>query len=736
MGTPFPHLSILADDLTGAADCAVAFARTAHVEVRLGAPDGSAPRRAGVVAYDLDTRDAPAASALSALERALAAVGDRGVRVLKIDSTLRGHIEDGVAAMARAGGAGPVIVNPAFPALGRTFEGGCARLGGVLVEETAFGRSQHLAPGASDLSARLAARGLRVAPLSLATVRGGGLSEAIRAADCDILLPDAVDERDLDAIARAALDVDASARLVGSGGIARGLAPLVAGAPEHGDDADFAGPILWVIGSATGISRTQAARIECGERVVASPSGAIAPPDAARLAATLAAGGDAIVTLSPATGGDGLDPALLDAMVAGLPAMLPTGASLVLTGGATARRILTAYGVAAVRLIGEIEPGVPFGEADGPAGPLRIVLKAGGFGTDDTFVRIGAALHARPSKETHTMTRPTIAITMGDPAGIGPEVIAKSLARPELFEICQPVIVGDADRIAYAARAAGIAPPDFTIVEAGADLRDPPGPIPLVEACAVGEALAWGAVSPVAGQAAYDCIAMAVDLAVKGAVDAIATAPISKEALHAAGHKFPGHTELIGSMTGASEVSMMLTTPKLRVIHVTTHIGLIDAIAKIEPGLVLRTIERGRKALLKMLGREPRIGVCAINPHAGEHGLFGHGEEAEKIEPAIAEANAAGWDVTGPLAADTLFFRAARGDFDLVVAMYHDQGHGPVKVMGLDEGVNVSVGLPIIRTSVDHGTAFDIAGKGIADDRSLIAALREASVLTGLARDA
>jgi 4-hydroxy-L-threonine phosphate dehydrogenase PdxA len=174
---------------------------------------------------------------------------------------------------------------------------------------------------------------------------------------------------------------------------------------------------------------------------------------------------------------------------------------------------------------------------------------------------------------------------------------------------------------------------------------------------------------------------------------------------------------------------MMLVAPKLRVIHVTTHIGLLDAIRRIEPGLVQRTIERAHETLTRAGIGNPRIGVCGINPHAGENGLFGYGEEEEKIMPAIAILQARGWNVEGPLPADTLFFRAGRGDFDVVVAMYHDQGHGPVKVMGLEAGVNVTVGLPVIRTSVDHGTAFDIAGTGIADERSMLEALRQAQEL-------
>jgi 4-hydroxythreonine-4-phosphate dehydrogenase len=208
--------------------------------------------------------------------------------------------------------------------------------------------------------------------------------------------------------------------------------------------------------------------------------------------------------------------------------------------------------------------------------------------------------------------------------------------------------------------------------------------------------------------------------------DAICTAPLNKEALHMAGHIFPGHTEMLAHLTGTKEVSMLLVAPKLRVIHVTTHIGLIDAIAAINPGLVERTIERAHATLVKAGIKNPRIGVCAINPHAGEHGLFGHGEEEEKIEPAIRKCLERGWQVEGPLPADTLFFRAARGDFDCVVAMYHDQGHGPIKVLGIEAGVNITVGLPVVRTSVDHGTAFDIAGTGKADERSMLEALRQA----------
>ncbi|MGV7033046.1 4-hydroxythreonine-4-phosphate dehydrogenase PdxA [Methylobacterium symbioticum] len=323
------------------------------------------------------------------------------------------------------------------------------------------------------------------------------------------------------------------------------------------------------------------------------------------------------------------------------------------------------------------------------------------------------------------MTRPTIAITMGDPAGIGPEIIMKALAQPEVHALCRPLVIGDAGRLRQAGRVVGADTPVDALTEAGAaDFTS--GAVQCLDLACVPDGLPFGQVSPVAGEAAYRFIETAVQVVQAGLAQGICTAPLSKEALHAAGHKFPGHTELLAHLTGTPEVSMMLVSPKLRVIHVTTHIGLIDAIAKIEPGLVERVIARGHAVLVRAGIADPKIGVCAINPHAGENGLFGHGEEAEKITPAVEACRARGWDVRGPLPADTLFFLAGRGDYDMVVAMYHDQGHGPIKVLGLEAGVNITVGLPVIRTSVDHGTAFDIAGTGVADERSLVEALRQA----------
>ncbi|RKQ96926.1 4-hydroxythreonine-4-phosphate dehydrogenase [Kushneria sinocarnis] len=321
--------------------------------------------------------------------------------------------------------------------------------------------------------------------------------------------------------------------------------------------------------------------------------------------------------------------------------------------------------------------------------------------------------------------RPVVGITMGDAAGVGPEIIIKSLAHASVHDLCRPLVIGDAGRLGEAAHRLE-SPLEVRAITRPDEARFDPGTVDCIDLGLIPADLAWGEVSPIAGDAAYQYIARTVELTRAGELDAICTAPLNKAALHAGGHIFPGHTELLAHLTGIDEVSMMLVTPKMKVIHVTTHMGLLDAIARIEPGLVQRTIERAHATLTRAGIERPRIAVCGINPHAGENGLFGHGEEEEKIVPAINILRARGWDVEGPLPADTLFFRAGRGDFDCVVAMYHDQGHGPVKVMGLEAGVNVTVGLPVIRTSVDHGTAFDIAGQGLADERSMLEALRQA----------
>jgi 4-hydroxythreonine-4-phosphate dehydrogenase len=280
------------------------------------------------------------------------------------------------------------------------------------------------------------------------------------------------------------------------------------------------------------------------------------------------------------------------------------------------------------------------------------------------------------------LSKPRIAITEGDPAGIGPEIARRAAADSRVLGVCNPVLYG--------------APADATF-EAGV-------------------------LSAVAGQAAYDAIVRAAADAQKGEVAAVATAPINKEALRLAGLPWNGHTDLLAHLTGARHVAMMFYSDELRVVLATVHVALADVPALLSQALVEETIALTARELPMFDKIQPRIAVAGLNPHAGEHGLFGHEEEIA-IVPAIARCRASGIDVSGPFPADTLFVRARKGEFDVVIACYHDQGLIPVKLVAFGRAVNVTLGLPIIRTSVDHGTAFDIAGKGVADAESMITAV-------------
>jgi 4-hydroxythreonine-4-phosphate dehydrogenase len=321
--------------------------------------------------------------------------------------------------------------------------------------------------------------------------------------------------------------------------------------------------------------------------------------------------------------------------------------------------------------------------------------------------------------------KPIIGITMGDAAGVGPEIIMKALNDEKIYEACAPFVIGDKNMLE---RAGEIVGNDAQIkqISSPEEAEYQFGVVEVVDLKLLPKDLPFGQISADAGNAAFRYLERAIELANEGKIDAICTAPLNKEALHKGGHIFPGHTEILAELTNTEDYSMMLSAPNLKVIHVTTHVGIIDAVNQINPARVYKVIKLAHDTLRKAGYEEPRICVCGINPHAGENGLFGNGEEEEKIIPAVAQAQTEGIKVEGPLPADTLFFRTVRGDFDIVVAMYHDQGHAPVKVLGLEAGVNITVGLPIIRTSVDHGTAFDIAGKGIVDELSLKEAIRQA----------
>ena len=324
--------------------------------------------------------------------------------------------------------------------------------------------------------------------------------------------------------------------------------------------------------------------------------------------------------------------------------------------------------------------------------------------------------------------RPIVAATIGDPAGIGPEVTAKALARPEVWERCRPLVIGDVAVLRRAAELAGGAP-ELRRVGMVSEARFEPDVPDVVDLANVDpDELRPGEVAAHTGRASVDYVEKAVELALQGVVAAIATGPINKAALHEAGIPYVGHTELLEALTGAERATTMLATPGLRVVHVTRHVGLGDVAAHITRERVLETITLAAQALREMGMESPRLAAAALNPHGSDGGLLGR-EEIDAIRPAVALARAEGVDIEGPIPADSVFPRAVRGEFDVVVAMYHDQGHIPIKMHDFERSVTVTLGLPIARTSVDHGTAFEIAWQGVASEESMVEAIKLAAAL-------
>ena len=340
---------------------------------------------------------------------------------------------------------------------------------------------------------------------------------------------------------------------------------------------------------------------------------------------------------------------------------------------------------------------------------------------------------------------PLVALTMGDVAGVGPEIIARAWGEAPLRELARPLVVGSPAVLERALVVVG-SRARVVVVDRPEDARPAGDTIPCLEGTTQELAdVAPGRVDARAGRAAYDFLVTAIDLALAGRIEAITTLPLNKEALHAGGIRVPGHTEVLAERCGVAEHAMMLylppasgvdfDSPGLGVVHVTLHVALRDVFGLITRKSVIEKIRLADQAMRKLSRWQPRIAVAALNPHAGEGGLFGD-EETRIIAPAVIQARTSGLNVTGPIAADTLFARAFAGEFDAVVAMYHDQGHVALKTSGFDRAVNVTLGLPIIRTSVAHGTAYDIAGTGRAGTSSLIEAVKVAARLVEARRQA
>lgn len=324
--------------------------------------------------------------------------------------------------------------------------------------------------------------------------------------------------------------------------------------------------------------------------------------------------------------------------------------------------------------------------------------------------------------------KPIIAITMGDPCGIGPEIIASSLAGDELFSICRPVVIGN---LRSMEKALNITRTSLEVreIQSPRESGGSPGVIDILDIHNLDPTdVRIGEVSPACGKAAMEWVIKAAELAIEGQVQALATAPINKEAASLAGYKSIGHMELLQEVSGAPEVATMLISGALRVVHLTTHRSLRQACDYVVKAGVLAKLELTQNSFAKWGMPRPRIGVAALNPHASDGGLLGT-EERHEIAPAIEEARTKGIDAHGPVPADIVFHQAIEGAYHVVLAMYHDQGHIPIKVYGFEQSISANLGLPFVRTSVDHGTAFDIAGKGIANHTSIVEAIKLAAAL-------
>lgn len=336
-----------------------------------------------------------------------------------------------------------------------------------------------------------------------------------------------------------------------------------------------------------------------------------------------------------------------------------------------------------------------------------------------------------PLSSLTTPNRPTLAITMGDPAGIGPEIIIKALASPIVWRLCHPIVVGSASVMRKAIR--DLRSPVKVLVLKDSAIVDPRskftrGSLPMLDP--IGKTMGHfqiGKPSAGPGLGSVECVKKAVWLAMSGHVAGIVTAPINKKAINLAGYAYPGHTELLADFTNSKHVGMMILGGPLKVLFATTHVAIHDLSTTLTPSRILNAIRLANLAMQKYFKiSKPHIGVAALNPHAGENGLFGN-EECLVISPAIQKAKKCSIRVSGPLPADTLFGATVNGAYDVIVAMYHDQGLIPLKTIAFGRCVNMTVGLPIIRTSVDHGTAYDIVGQGKADPQSLIEAIKLAA---------
>ncbi|MBI4553657.1 MAG: 4-hydroxythreonine-4-phosphate dehydrogenase PdxA [Candidatus Latescibacteria bacterium] len=767
-----PPLVILADDFAGANDAGLPFAVHGLRTVVLLSADRLPSVEADIVVIDTHSRDCPPDDASRRTAAACKTTLQTGHRVLykKIDSTLRGHIGQEADAVRAVLGYPAVLVVPAFPELGRITVGGYHLVDGVPVSRTAM-RDDPGSPVTTSFLPDLIERqsSCPVGHVELQTVLSG--SEAIQRqvdeliwAGAATIVVDAASSDDLDTILAAVDAMQPAPLLCGSAGLARRLAARLAGTETTPAAAlppvqQASGPVLLIAGSVHPVTarqvdemsrrpRTTVCRIDLAALFMDGDTEREMERVVQEGVAGLSAGQDVMLSLTPPdetdrrawvdrlrtqAGGD--DP--VERLAARLGEIgrrvfaRERPAGLVVTGGETATHVIRSLEGWGTRIVSEVRPGIArVNLLGGPYDGLPVVIKPGAFGGPDGLVTTVQALRPESAAVIDPAQRPILGITMGDPNGIGPEIIVKTLADPEIYRVCRPLVVGHADVIARHLRFAP-SPLRVNPVTAPREAQFRPGTIDVLTVMEADvERLKPGEVSELAGRLAVESVVTATRLAMAGEIGGVVTAPLNKEAMNRAGYHYAGHTELLADLTGTKAYRLTLAFDSILVSHVTTHVSLRQAIERLSEDGIITTVEIIGNALKRTGRPNPRIAVAGLNPHAGEGGMFGD-EEIRIITPAIQKAQAAGWQVIGPLPPDTVFMRALRGEFDGIVGMYHDQGHIPVKAIAFDRSVNVSLGLPIVRTSVDHGTAFDIAGQGVANPENLGAAIRMAVKLIG-----
>lgn len=751
---------ILADDFTGACDTGLAFARAG---LRTFAVTGSESARlalmsSDVVALDTESRPCSPADAASRVRESISGLGDAcpGLAYKKVDSALRGNLASEVREAMRSLDLDLCLMAPAFPDAGRVTAGGYHLVHGVPVERTEVGKDPgspvrgsflpHLLEGDPETSIHV----IQLEDVAEGAGHIAAMAEGMRGSGPTLVVLDAASNEDLRQIALAAAKIGPTPLLCGSAGLAAHLAEAFAlrtSFQQRTPETTASGPVLFVSGTGESTTQRQISGLRARSGVPGHEIHILAVSSDVRdgrisdlqkrvteeLTGELERTGLGVLSLVGIHEAGSREPVarglrFLATVVRDVLRSV-NGAQLAVTGGWTALEVLGAMTAASVEILSECEAGVPISRvADGPFEGRRIVTKGGAIGDDETFVRVLETLKTRPGAGPAT-EQPILGITMGDPCGVGPEIIAKALCRPEPYDLCRPLVIGHPEILREQLRFTKHPDVEVREVTAPEEGAYRPGTIDVLSPTEVdlGQ-LETGAVREEGGRAAVAWVLAGIELAMEGRIGGIVTAPLNKEAMNRAGFHYAGHTELLAERTEAVRARLMLASEKLSVAHVTGHMALKDVPKRLTTEEVLETTRLLNDALVTDDRPRPKIVVLGLNPHAGEAGLFGD-EDEQVIRPAVEQACADGIDASGPLPADATFFKAYAGEYDGVVAMYHDQGHVPMKLVAFETAVNVTLGLPIVRTSVDHGTAFDIAGKGIAKEGNLIEAIREGARL-------